>query len=125
MRKIYADFDAGVHVFTAAESDVLSERRRQQVEEGFSTLSDDCNNINGTMTKAAITYAFGAFVSAYRPEEIQENWFRLDFMRTWWPWSRRWWKPGPARRMLVKAAALIIAEIERIDRAAEREEKQA
>jgi hypothetical protein len=35
-----------------------------------------------------------------------------------WPWARQWWKPTGARRDLVKAAALLLAEIERIDRAA-------
>jgi hypothetical protein len=33
-----------------------------------------------------------------------------------WPWQQRWWKPTTARRNLVKAAALIVAEIERLDR---------
>lgn len=35
-----------------------------------------------------------------------------------WCWDRSWWKPTTPRRDLVKAAALILAEIERIDRAA-------
>lgn len=35
-----------------------------------------------------------------------------------WPWQRKWWKPKDPRRDLVRAGALIIAEIERIDRAA-------
>jgi len=35
-----------------------------------------------------------------------------------WPWDRKWWKPTNPRQDLVKAAALILAEIERIDRAA-------
>lgn len=34
-----------------------------------------------------------------------------------WPWSRAWWKPASRRRCLIKAGALILAEIERIDRA--------
>lgn len=34
-----------------------------------------------------------------------------------WPWDARSWKPGDARRNLVKAGALILAEIERLDRA--------
>ncbi len=34
-----------------------------------------------------------------------------------WPWSQGDWKPGTPRRMLVKAGALILAEIERLDRA--------
>lgn len=33
-----------------------------------------------------------------------------------WPWDERWWKPEGGRRDLVKAGALIIAEIERLDR---------
>lgn len=33
-------------------------------------------------------------------------------------WDMQWWKPGSPRRNLVKSGALILAEIERIDRAA-------
>lgn len=36
-----------------------------------------------------------------------------------WPFDKKWWKPTTPRRDLVKAAALILAEIERLDRAAE------
>jgi hypothetical protein len=35
-----------------------------------------------------------------------------------WPWDRAYWKPRGPRNNLVKAGALILAEIERIDRAA-------
>lgn len=35
-----------------------------------------------------------------------------------WPWDESWWKPTTPRRDLVKAAALILAEIERLDRMA-------
>ena len=39
------------------------------------------------------------------------------------PWEDAWWKPTTPRRDLVKAAALILAEIERLDRmAAEKQE---
>ncbi|EOD8835582.1 TPA: hypothetical protein ACVMZV_002320 [Pseudomonas aeruginosa] len=34
-----------------------------------------------------------------------------------WPWDQQWWKPTSARRDLVKACALALAEIERLDRA--------
>ncbi|PCB37801.1 hypothetical protein CJT89_33510, partial [Pseudomonas aeruginosa] len=34
-----------------------------------------------------------------------------------WPWDEQWWKPSTARRDLVKACALALAEIERLDRA--------
>lgn len=33
-----------------------------------------------------------------------------------WPWDMSWWKPRTPREDLVRAAALLIAEIERIDR---------
>ena len=35
-----------------------------------------------------------------------------------WPWDAEWFKPSSSRRDLVKAAALLLAEIERDDRAA-------
>lgn len=36
----------------------------------------------------------------------------------YWPWSLNWFKPSSPRRDLVKAGALILTEIERIDLAA-------
>jgi hypothetical protein len=45
----------------------------------------------------------------------------VDYQKTFsparWPWSQDWWKPTNPRRDLVKAGALIAAEIERLDRA--------
>ena len=35
-----------------------------------------------------------------------------------WPWDEQWWKPTTVRRDLVKACALALAEIERLDRTA-------
>lgn len=40
-----------------------------------------------------------------------------DYLR-FWPWDSSWWRPKDARRDLVRAAALLLAEIERLDRAA-------
>jgi hypothetical protein len=34
-----------------------------------------------------------------------------------WPWADKDWKPKDRRRDLIRAAALIVAEIERLDRA--------
>jgi hypothetical protein len=43
----------------------------------------------------------------------------IELARLAWPssWSRTWWKPSGGRRDLVKACALMVAEIERRDRA--------
>ncbi|MNY70647.1 hypothetical protein D3C86_2088230 [compost metagenome] len=47
-----------------------------------------------------------------------EDAFKVPYVENW-PWSEDWWKPSPEpRRNLVKAGALILADIERLDRAA-------
>lgn len=89
---------------TKAAADVLAERRRQIEAEGWTPEHDDEHSV-GEMAKAAACYAL---VSAG---------FNPDATINVWPWHRRWWKPSDTRCNLVKAAALILAEIERLDRA--------
>lgn len=88
--------------------DVLSERERQVVVEGWTPEHDDQHCL-GEMAAAAVCYAF---------EDIHPNWVKRGAQGCNWPWADEWWKPRDRRRNLVKAAALIIAEIDRIDRAA-------
>lgn len=87
---------------TKAAQDVLAERQRQISTEGWSTAHDDEHRA-GELALAAGKYASAAAGWASAGQ---------------WPWEQEWWKPGTARRMLVKAGALILAEIERLDRAA-------
>lgn len=95
---------AANHVIRATVlGDIERERRRQVEHEGWTLEHDDSHN-DGSMALAAAAYA------AY---------FRHTAGRLW-PWALKWWKPGDHRRNLVKAGALIIAEIERLDRAAAR-----
>ena len=89
--------------------DVAAERRRQIEAEGWTPEHDDEHSV-GELAKAAACYAL---VSAG---------FNPDATITVWPWHRLWWKPSDKRRNLVKAGALILAEIERLDRMAERQE---
>ncbi len=86
--------------------DVLAERRRQVEAEGWSSKHDD-EHRHGEMAAAAGCYALAATVNRTLPVLPPKH---------WWPWSGKWWKPAAPRRMLVKAAALILAEIERLDR---------
>jgi Lar family restriction alleviation protein len=90
-----------------AARDVLDERARQIDEEGWTPEHDD-RHAAGTLACAAACYSFAAFHDSY---------FRDDGSPVGWPWARQWWKPTNARRDLVKAGALILAEIERLDRA--------
>ena len=89
---------------SAATRDVLAERRRQIEVEGWTPEHDDEHSA-GEMAAAAACYALNAAGCGC---EVARN----------WPWDGSWWKPSTARRDLVKAGALILAEIERLDRAA-------
>lgn len=108
LRKLLATRQAGPDL-SAAVADVLAERRRQVEDEQFDDSHDDMAT-RGQLAAAAACYAAGSTGSP-----------RTDgLLKALWPWDRYWWKPAAPRRMLVKAAALIIAEIERIDRKARR-----
>jgi len=91
---------------TQAQLDVLAERQRQIQVEQFSPRTDD-NYESGQLAEAAICYCFSAlkYVMAHDGSPPK-----------WWPWAKKWYKPTTPRRDLVKAAALLIAEIERLDR---------
>jgi hypothetical protein len=85
--------------YSKGAKDVLDERNRQIHDEGWTTEHDD-QYAKGELAQAAVCYARG------------DAWL--------WPWSRDWWKPKDERANLVRAAALLIAEIERLDRARDR-----
>ena len=96
---------------TKAAADVLAERQRQVEVEGWTPGHDDVHGA-GELAEAAACYALHAHV----PTES-----KAKYKPSYWPWARKWWKPGDARKDLVKAGALILAEIERLDRRAEAE----
>lgn len=111
-RKIGIANDA-VSTGTAAAFDVLGERRRQVEKEGWSDSHDDTHE-TGEMARAAGCYAICASDHDYLTGRQ-----RVDKGAPGsWPWDAKWWKPTDRRRDLVKAGALILAEIERLDRAA-------
>lgn len=94
---------------THAARDVLAERERQKAVEGWTEAHDDEHN-DGSLAVVAACYVL--------PEQERGSRGRPVM----WPdsWHFSWWKPSPnhRRRELVKAGALILAEIERLDRAA-------
>ena len=101
---------------TAAAADVLAERQRQVTAEGWSPKHDDQYK-NTELAFAASCYAFHAAAASW---DLEDNGIPYDShpVPKQWPWDPSWWRPTDARRDLVKAGALILAEIERIDRAA-------
>ena len=76
---------------------IAAERKRQVEVEGFTTERDVKLYPTGQLVAAALCYA------------------DAPFWHSRWPWSSDWWKPStdPIRN-LVKAGALIAAEIDRL-----------
>jgi hypothetical protein len=97
---------------------ITAERQRQIEAEGWTPEHDD-EHIFGQLCEAAVCYAHYTWQRlAYpkapplSPESFTSQPGRL------WPWNPSWWKPSidPIRN-LVKAGALIAAEIDRLQRA--------
>lgn len=99
------------HVIRATVLGEIADERRRQVEaEGWTPEHDDEHNTGG-MAQAAACYAMAArwWQAGWHPTSLPDH---IE-----WPWARKWWKPKAPRQDLIRAAALIVAEIERLDRA--------
>lgn len=95
-------------LITAASRDVMLERQRQINGEGWTSEHDD-QHADDALALAAAWYAL--------PDGVRHT-LDVNGMNLWpASWDYRWFKTGYRRRDLVKAGALIVAEIERLDRA--------
>jgi hypothetical protein len=99
--------------------DVMGERVRQATVEGCTAEHDDryCDN---ELVRAANNYIGAVVFRQNGCDPVVQGPVGVGgvFTGWWeWPWPRHWWKPTDRRRDLVKAGALILAEIERLDRA--------
>lgn len=90
--------------------DVQAERRRQIEAEGWTPEHDD-EHSHGQMARAAACYALAG-------SSAPNDGTAALLVSLAWPWDEQWWKPSTARRDMVKACALGLAEIERLDRVA-------
>jgi hypothetical protein len=83
---------------------IAEERDRQISVEGF-TAERDKDYTDNELAWAAATYAL--------PSNANTPKFKRVHL---WPWAKVWWKPSPDERVkeLVKAGALIAAEIDRL-----------
>lgn len=82
--------------------DIMRERKRQETVEGFNSDHDDRYR-SEQMASAAACYL---------------TWPFRETVPASWPWAESWWKPKDRRSNLVRAGALIAAEIDRLDRLA-------
>jgi hypothetical protein len=87
--------------------EIAAERRRQIEVEGWTAKHDDMHWL-GHLGFAGACYAHHASKDDWQrePRQVPRD----------WPFAPEWWKPTTPRRDLIKAAALIVAEIERLDR---------
>jgi hypothetical protein len=83
----------------AALGEIADERERQKAVEGWAEAHDD-EHTDQSLARAAACYA--------NPRIAPDMWPAS--------WHLAWWKPKDHRRNLVRAGALIVAEIERLDR---------
>jgi len=94
-----------------AVEEIYAERRRQVDSEGWSLDHDD-EHCTGELALAAAVYAAQAGLLWATTNSHREA------VKWLWPFAGPPKLTGDPRRMLIKAGALIVAEIERLDRRA-------
>ena len=102
---------------------IAAERHRQISVEGWTAEHDDGHR-RGELAQAALAYLYAGLVAH---SGSMDDWFknpRTDIMEgpaspvLRWPWDLAAWKPSDdPTRNLVRAGALIAAEIDRLQRA--------
>jgi hypothetical protein len=97
---------------------IAQERQRQIDAEGWTPEHDD-GHVSAELTNAACAYAETAALQMYGDDEKPA----IEIAPDCWPWHTEWWKPSPDPvHNLVKAGALIAAEVDRLQRIPKLEE---
>ncbi|MBA1302743.1 hypothetical protein G7028_29895 [Pseudomonas carnis] len=115
----HAAFSETEYAKTAPASlqSVLAERIRQIQVHCFYPEQDE-EYVNGDLAQAGACYAIEAAKQATETADA------MRLVPEAWPWMAASWRPHDQRRNLVKAGALILAEIDRLDRAAALAQKE-
>ena len=86
---------------------IAAERTRQLQQLGYTPTHDDDHRLS-ELSRAALAYTLLASKQAHNPDASPPS---------QWPWHTKSWKPSPDPvRNLIKAGALIAAEIDRLRR---------
>ena len=93
-------------------SEIADERARQIGAEGWTPEHDDSHTA-GELLRAAVCYAQHPITHPMARQQLGPG-KPCDL----WPWEPTAWKPKNDRHDLIRATALIVAEIERLDRLA-------
>ena len=83
---------------------LITEERNRQIESEGWTHQHDTQYTEEQLARAACCYT------------MPRRWLSNYMLALLWPWDIKWWKPSPDNRVrdLVKAGALIAAEIDRL-----------
>lgn len=96
--------------------ELISDERQRQIEvEGWTSEHDACHD-NGQLAEAAAYYAFTHEQRVWTDNILAHT--NNGLGSSVWPWEHEWFKPTPDNRVreLVKAGALIAAEIDRLQK---------
>jgi hypothetical protein len=98
---------------------IAAERRRQITVEGWTSERDDLH------TKGELAYAAACYVYDYAEETRHGSpGTPRQLPPAAWPWDGTCWKPKDRLSRLVRAGALIAAEIDRLSRENKQECRQ-
>lgn len=86
---------------------ITAERERHYEEEGF-TVARDTQYVHDELALAAMCYVTP---DRWRDMVTMPGGAQLPSL---WPWNGNWWKPRSRKEDLIRAGALIAAEIDRL-----------
>lgn len=94
--------------------ELIADERQRQIDNENYTLEHDLQYSEGELARAAACYAM---TSEERKKYQSLDVVNYRWFPRWWPWSASFWKPTPEDRIkeLVKAGALVAAEIDRLN----------
>lgn len=109
---------------TGIIAEIGAERKRQIEAEGWTREHDDAH-ADGALAQAAAAYAYATTVPESVRRRITGIYSHKNDGTLIDIWPKGWkWKPKDPRRDLIRAAALIVAEIERLDRQASKAKQE-
>jgi len=94
--------------------ELIAEERKRQVEKEGWTAEHDAQHVAGELSMAAACYAHRASLFAIKGRDYATC--HRTFWPIGWPWLRESWKPKTVLKDLIRAGALIAAEIDRLQR---------
>lgn len=95
--------------------ELIAEERQRQIEKEGWTKEHDAQHVNNELANAAATYAMDPECREALTKLVYDC--ELTKIPPTWPWSDELYKPSPDDRIkeLMKAGALIAAEIDRLN----------